>query len=299
MKFTDQIFQWLAYALFITALPAASLSASVQGDMNLDGNIDFIIFNPVTRTTQIDLLHGTTFVSKQAGRTLPGGMRLVGIADLNGDGIMDYVMVSSDRKIVYGLRAGDGSITTKLGPVLPTGYEVAAAADMNRDGRMDFILFNSQYRTTRYMLMNSVNPTSGSVAAIQTVTAIASVDAGYKLVGVADFDRDGIPDLVFACPNRGTLVMFMKGTYGNGLRAVAVAAGGVNGYSVVGVGDFNHDHVPDLVLTNSYGAGRTYQSQFLFLKLTTNSAKTSFALTNLGAFVAGTWLPAGGTLVFP
>lgn len=293
-----RIFATLCGLLFL-GMPL--FGTSVPGDMNGDGSADVVLFNPSSRATQYKLLNGTRYVATTAGRTLPRGMTLVAIADLNNDGIMDYLMVSSDRKVLYGLRDKKGAVsTTKIGPVLPQGYDLIAAADMNRDGTKDLILFNRSSRTTLIVYMNPVVAASGIVTSRMTLPAIAAVDAPYHLVGVADFDRDGIPDLVFAGnEGQGTLVFFMQGVLGNALKGVGVAPSGINGFVVAGVADFNHDRIPDLFLTANPGGGRPTQTEFLLLKLSVDRVGNRYQFGRLGSFVSGPSLPSGWTLVAP
>jgi len=288
-------------AVLLAALLALSTSfafgTSVAGDMNGDGQTDLVIYNPKTRATEYKLLNGTHYLTTTVGRTLPTGMKLVAIADLNKDGIMDYLMVSSDGKVLYGLRNSKGAVTSRMGPLLPAGYDLIAAADMNRDGTKDLILFNRSSRTTRIMYMNPI--TSGPITARMTAPAVASVDAPYRLVGVADFDRDGIPDLVFAGgPGQGTLIFFMQGLLGNALKAVGVAPAGVNGFVVAGVADFNHDALPDFILTMNPGCGRPTQTEFLLVALSINYSNNIYQFGKIGGFI-GPSLPSGWTLVSP
>ena len=282
---------------------AAPARAVVQGDMDGNAKPDFVLFNPVNRTTEYDFMNGTVRVGKQAGRTLLAGLKLVAIADVNGDGIMDYIMVNTNRNLVFGVRGANGLITTKLGPILLPGYNIVAVADLNHDHHPDVILFNPVTRMIKVLLMQGVIPSSAAVYPIRYVDAPGPVDWGYKPVAVMDIDGDGAPDIVLSCPGSGTVVWFMNGTYGTGLKGVAVAPGGVDGFDVIGVNDFNFDGSVDLVLLKNPGGGRPLQTQFRLLRLTldtvTDPARTRYVFTQIGSPVSGPTVPASWTVVEP
>ena len=76
-----------------------------------------------------------------------------------------------------------------------------------------------------------------------------AVDAGWTLVGVADFNKDGRSDLLFQNQTTGQLVIwYMNGaTYVGGGQSSATAG---PDWKVVGVGDYNGDGYADLLFQN-------------------------------------------------
>ena len=291
---------WIIAVLLASSSAFPARATTVVGDMNGDSKPDFVLFDPVTRKTEYDLLSGTALTGKQAGRTLLPGLKLVAVADLDGDGIMDYLMVNNSRMLIYGTRSTAGTITTRFGPALPAGYEVAFVADMNGDHRQDVVLFNATTRTVRLLLMHGVNPLSGSVYPIGYQDAPGPVPDGYRLVGIADVDRNGTPDYILAAAGSATIVWFMgDGVYRNTLKAVAVAPAGVDGYQVIGVGDFNYDGKLDLVLLKTPGSGQPQSTQFRFLQLTISRSPLHYTLSQIGPPVAGPSIPANWSVVFP
>jgi glucose/arabinose dehydrogenase/elongation factor P hydroxylase len=73
--------------------------------------------------------------------------------------------------------------------------------------------------------------------------------AGWSVVGVADFNRDGHPDyLLFNSSTRQTAIWYLNNNvFSSGLFGPTLPAG----WSVVGVADFNGDGHPDYLLFNS------------------------------------------------
>jgi hypothetical protein len=74
--------------------------------------------------------------------------------------------------------------------------------------------------------------------------------SGWDVVGQADFNGDGMPDLLFENKTTGALeVWYMDGSTRLGAAALSHAL--PPGWNVVGLADFNYDGSPDLLLQNS------------------------------------------------
>ena len=76
-------------------------------------------------------------------------------------------------------------------------------------------------------------------------------DTAWKIVGIADFNSDSKPDLVWQNQSNGQIgVWFMDGS--NRISAVNFSPGQVTDttWKIVGIGDFNSDSKPDLVWQN-------------------------------------------------
>ncbi len=82
-----------------------------------------------------------------------------------------------------------------------------------------------------------------------TLTGAASLAGpnAWHIVGVADFDGNGTPDLVWQDPVSGTVqVWYLGGAGGNQILGAANLAGS-NSWRVVSIADFNRDGQPDLM----------------------------------------------------
>jgi VCBS repeat protein len=89
-------------------------------DFNLDGNLDYALFNASTRQTAIWYLSGVAFVSGAYGPTLPSGWTLLATADFNGDGKPDYVLFNpSTRRTAIWYLNNSIFIGGAYGPTLP------------------------------------------------------------------------------------------------------------------------------------------------------------------------------------
>src|SRR5262245_3853717 len=76
--------------------------------------------------------------------------------------------------------------------------------------------------------------------------------SGDQAVAVADFNRDGVPDLVAVAPSIGDVSVALGNHDGTFQPANNFDVVGFNP-TAVGVGDFNSDGNPDIVTTDNYG----------------------------------------------
>jgi len=116
-----------------------------------------------------------------------------------------------------------------------------------------------------------------------------TLPAGWNLIGVADFDRDGHPDYLVFNPNTGqTVIAYLSGPMPPGgiLQVTGVVFGPTipPGWLVVATADFNRDGHPDFLLYNS--ATRQTAIDYLNKNVFVNTA-------------SGPTLPAGWSLLGP
>jgi hypothetical protein len=89
-------------------------------------------------------------------------------------------------------------------------------------------------------------------ATFQGKAEIMSLPSGCKIVGLADFNRDGHPDLVVQnLSTREVSIHYLGGPDGATVEGSAHLGGtGLTGWTIAGALDFNGDGRPDLVYTN-------------------------------------------------
>ena len=87
------------------------------------------------------------------------------------------------------------------------------------------------------------------VSLVYTSTPDVTQSNPWNVVASADFDGNGVPDLVWQDPASGTIqVWFMTGA--NGTQLLSAANIAATSWKVVAAADFNGDGNPDLLLQN-------------------------------------------------
>ena len=119
-------------------------------------------------------------------------------------------------------------------------------ADFDGDGHPDLVWQND---TTRQVTVWYMGGAQG--ATFQGWNYLSGGAAGWKVVGVADFNGDGVPDLIWQNDTtRAVTVWYMGGAQGATFQGWNYLSGGAPGWTVVGAADFNGDGVPDLIWQN-------------------------------------------------
>jgi len=223
-----------------------NLMGITAGDFNNDKKLDLVISNQFGEVSVLSGNGNGTFQSpKQVGN---GGLygRLLGVADLNGDGNLDlivcsYLEVLGGQTTIF-LGDGTGMFPTMhvysdgLGPV--TQFQVK---DLNGDGHPDIaLLLNNNIAPT--VLSTLLNNGDGSFTPGKTYNGDGkSPDVGLL---VTDVNGSGKLDLVFGNGAGGVSVLLGNG---NGtFKGNFVSGATLGGQTILG-GDFNGDLKPDLI----------------------------------------------------
>ncbi len=192
--------------------------------------------------------------------TYPVGNQPQGIAaaDLNGDGKTDLVVANAgSNSITVLLNNGSGGFTA-LAPVTlgespsPAGpnntmAQIVTIADLNNDGKPDVLVLGAYFGPLNpgIGLLTLLGNGDGTFQAPQSVS-----NTGYGVaLQVADFNGDGIPDLVIGVVAPGAFgtsaaVLFGNGdgTFRQGPNLEPITGTGIS----LAVGDFNGDGKPDI-----------------------------------------------------
>jgi FG-GAP-like repeat len=171
----------------------------------------------------------------------------VAVADLNRDGKPDLAVTNMGSNTVSVLLGkGDGTFGA------PTDFAVGdtpvhvAVADLNRDGKLDLAVANCTSACESGPGDVSVLLGNGD-GTFAPKTDLATADHP-DAVAVADFNRDGKPDLAVAAQSRKLSVLLGNGDGTFGTKTDLNA--GPNP-SFVAVGDLNRDGKPDLALADN------------------------------------------------
>jgi hypothetical protein len=276
------------FAAPITSPSTLPVGALMSGDFNGDGKLDLVVtsFDPGGFNSEAVVFINNGFGHFVQGTILGGGDGgwLSGIADVNGDGILDVLFESTNQgqgSVEIFLGNGDGTFTLRSF-AQEMNYDGApiGIADFNGDGKLDLAVVESGQidvflgngdGTFQTFVPYLCNPCGGSVTAADVngdgkldlivgnlVILLGNGDgtftlgntyaprgAGYNAVG--DFNGDGKLDVV-AAGNGITLYLGNgDGTFQNFTSSGAFS--GIGG--IVPFGDFNRDGQLDIVTSGT------------------------------------------------
>jgi hypothetical protein len=228
------------------------------GDFNLAGHTDLLWQNTSAGLVYIWYLGGAQgdVYQSSAGMAAPAGWNLVGAADLNLDGYPDLIWqnATTGQALVWYMGGAGGNVYQSFGWLnsgdLP-GWTLVAAVDLNGDGHPDLIWRNNSTGQVAAWYMGGAG---GNI--YQSFGWLNSGNlSGWTLVGVADFNGDGHPDLMWQSNTTGQVaVWYMGGAQGNVYQSFGwLNSGNLSGWTVVGAADLNLDGHPDLIWQDTTG----------------------------------------------
>jgi hypothetical protein len=243
---------------------------SVLGDFNNDGILDIAVAD--NGTNAISILLGNGDGTFQAPTTLlPSsfGALSIAVGDFNRDGNLDLAVVipgngqpgDATGTVNILLGNGNGTFQPPQAYVVGTDPVSIVTADFNSDGFLDLAVLNTGDSDVEvllgagdgtFTLEQSCVPffVPGTHAEGTPTCSAATFPVGHnaRQIATADFNVDGIPDLVVTNSGDGTVSVLLglgDGTFSPG-TTVAVGPD----VSDVVVADFNGDGFPDIAVAN-------------------------------------------------
>lgn len=219
-------------------------------DFNGDGIEDLAVANSGDGTVTVLLGNGAAGFTAASGSpiTIGGTPDFLAVADFNRDGAADIAVVNLDSNTVSVLLGnGLGGFNGAAGSPFAVGngpYGVVAA-DFNGDGIADIASVNVFDNTVTVLLGNG---SGGFTAASGSPFAVGPSPTALT---VGDFNGDGLTDIATSNSGSGGAgndVTVLLGNGSGGFTAASVFVGLDPDY--VAVGDFNGDHITDLVTAN-------------------------------------------------
>jgi len=230
-------------------------AALAAADFNNDGRPDIAVANSGDNTVTVLLNQGSSNFTAAAGSPIAlaageTGPAAIASADVNGDGLLDLLVVNQTTgNVTLLLGAGDGTFSVAPSSPLAAGGGPAGivTGDFNADGKTDFAVSNSADNTISIFLGDGAG---GFAAAPGSPIVLGAGEQTPGALVTADFNADGKPDL--AVVNRATNNVTVLDGNGDGTFTPApgspLSVGA--GPEALTAGDLNGDGRADLAVVN-------------------------------------------------
>ncbi len=226
-------------------------------DVNGDGKPDLVVANFYANSSStvgsVGVLLGNgdgTFRPAVVYNAGPNYVDSMAVADVNGDGTPDLLVVGESGTVGVLLGNGDGTFQSpvlyRTGAITPSAI---AVADLNGDGRPDLLIANECVDWMHCVGAVGVLLGNGD-GTFQPAVLYETGGPFAWSVAVADLNGDGKPDLVVANSGSHTVGVLL----GNGdgtFQPAATYDAGIGNSASVAVADVNGDGKPDLLVANT------------------------------------------------
>ena len=243
--------------------PGYGWSVSGAGDVDGDGHADVLVAGPDDpSSTGGGIVHVHSGATGVILATVTGakgdalGTSLSATADLDGDGVVDFVATAQARPAVRLFSGASGSLIRSFDIDTPPDVSVDATADLDGDGVRDAVVGFPDAAASDQLAG------AGRCVAIGLASGALLVDVygvafqsrlGESMARVADRDGDGHREVAIGLPGGlGSTVGKVRVVSGASGAELALVASGTPGdqfgAALAGVGDLDGDRIDDLAI---------------------------------------------------
>jgi hypothetical protein len=222
-------------------------------DFNYDGKPDLVWQNQATGQIGVWFMNETSLIRISyftPARAADANWKIAGTGDFNDDGKPDLVWQNqaTGQILVWFLNGTTRSSVSSFNPAQPpdANWRMVGTGDFNDDGKPDLVWQNQATGQIGVWFLNGTAQTG-----YRFFSPGQAPDPNWKIVGTADFNKDGKPDLLWQHQNSGQIgVWFLDGTNRTSWSFFNPGQPPDANWRMVSTGDFNGDSKPDLVWHN-------------------------------------------------
>ena len=266
----------------VTASDTYTANFAMPHDFNADGNADIVWTNTTNNSSIVWNMNNVAKLSESALPAISNGYVIVGTGDFNHDGKPDLFLrnpTTGQNMIFYmngATKLGQATVATQN-----KSWVVGGIADFNHDGNVDILWRDTAANSNNLFVwyMNGATYVSSSAYMTNAGTAIPQP---WVVAGVADFNKDGNPDILWRHPtatSNNTYVWYMNGvsrTSSSGYMDYIAP-----NWVVAGIADFNKDGNPDILWRDT--TANTNNTLGWYMNGVTRSSVSSYLTPNLAA----------------
>lgn len=233
-----------------TTLTVPNPGEPVLGDIDHDGDLDFLTHDRYTGTVSIRLNNGTgTFTNAPDLVTAAFGLHGLVLGDVDGDSDLDLIALESSGNVSVWLNNGSGTFSS--GSVIsPTTNQVqqAVLADVDADADLDLLIVTDQQILVR--LNNGAGAFTGTYSFFAGTATYSLYPTSLTL---GDVDADGDLDAVVSGFNSYSNVYAVSVQPNDGAGQFSAGQGTVlpSAPGRVALGDLDRDGDLDVVVQNA------------------------------------------------
>jgi hypothetical protein len=178
--------------------------------------------------------------------------------DFDGDGVPDILWRKSDGKNMIWYMQIDGTSIklTATVPSLGKSWKAGGVADFDGDWIPDILWRKSSTGANMIWYMQADG------TSIKSTATVPKLGTSWKVGGVADFDGDGVPDILWRKSSTGANKIWYMQNDGTSIKSTATVPSLVASWKVGKIADFDGDGVPDILWRkSSTGANKIWYMQ--------------------------------------